>query len=149
MIGLVSGAVAGLVAVTPAAGYISPAGAIAIGIISGFACCWACAWLKYSLDYDDSLDVFGIHGIGGLVGALLTGVFALRSVGGATGAIQGNLMQVWVQAEGVLAVAAWSALGTCAILYAMKRFMPLRVSPQEEVEGLDAAQHGEMVAPGG
>lgn len=149
VIGLVSGAVAGLVAVTPAAGYISPGGAIAIGIVSGFACCWACAWLKYSLDYDDSLDVFGIHGVGGLVGALLTGVFALHSVGGATGAIQGNLMQVWVQAEGVLAVAAWSALGTWAILYVMKRLMPLRVSPQEEVEGLDAAQHGEMVAPDG
>lgn len=149
VIGLVSGAVAGLVAVTPAAGYISPGGAIAIGIVSGFACCWACAWLKYSLDYDDSLDVFGIHGVGGLVGALLTGVFALHSVGGATGAIQGNLMQVWVQAEGVLAVAAWSALGTWAILYVMKRLMPLRVSPQEEMEGLDAAQHGEMVAPDG
>ena len=149
VVGLISGVVAGLVAVTPAAGYISPGGAIAIGIISGFACCWACAWLKYSLDYDDSLDVFGIHGIGGLVGALLTGVFALRSVGGATGAVQGNLMQVWVQFEGVLAVAAWSGLGTFVILYVMKRFMPLRVSPQEEMEGLDAAEHGEAIAADG
>ena len=149
VVGLISGAVAGLVAVTPAAGYISPGGAIAIGIISGFACCWACAWLKYSLDYDDSLDVFGIHGVGGLVGALLTGVFALRSIGGASGAVEGNLMQIWVQFEGVLAVAAWSGLCTFLILYAMKWLMPLRVSPQDEAEGLDAAQHGEAIAADG
>lgn len=149
VIGLVSGAVAGLVAITPAAGYVSPGGAVAIGIIAGFACCWACAWLKYSLDYDDSLDVFGIHGVGGLVGALLTGVFALNYVGGASGAIQGNLMQVWIQFEGVLAVTAWSALGTFVILYAMKPLMSLRVSPEEEAEGLDAAQHGEAIGVDG
>ena len=145
VIGLVSGAVSGLVAVTPAAGYISPGGAIGIGIVAGFTCCWACAWLKYSLNYDDSLDVFGIHGIGGLVGALLTGVFALRSVGGATGAIEGNLVQVWVQFVGVLAVAGWSALGTLGILYAIRPFIALRVSEQEEAEGLDATQHGEAI----
>ena len=80
---------------------------------------------------------------------MLTGVFALRSVGGATGAIQGNLTQVWVQFEGVLAVAAWSAFGTFIILYAMKWLMPLRVSPQEEAEGLDAAEHGESIAADG
>ena len=145
VIGLVSGAVAGLVAVTPAAGYISPGGAIGIGIIAGFCCCWACAWLKYSLGYDDSLDVFGIHGIGGLLGALLTGVFALESVGGATGAIEGNLWQIWVQFEGVIAVAAWSAIGTAAILFTMKAFMKLRVSEQDEAEGLDTTQHGEAI----
>ena len=145
VIGLVSGAVAGLVAVTPAAGYVSPGGAIGIGIIAGFSCCWACAWLKYSLGYDDSLDVFGIHGVGGLLGALLTGVFALDYVGGATGAIQGNLWQVWLQFEGVLAVTGWSIIGTAVILFAMKPFMNLRVSEQEEAEGLDTSQHGEAI----
>ena len=145
VLGMVSGAVAGLVAVTPAAGYVSPGGAIGIGIIAGFSCCWACAWLKYSLGYDDALDVFGIHGVGGFVGALLTGVFALQAVGGASGAIEGNLMQVWVQLEGILAVGAWSAIASLGILYAMKMFMPLRVSEQEEVEGLDSSQHGEAI----
>lgn len=145
VLGLVSGAVAGLVAVTPAAGYVSPGGAIGIGIIAGFSCCWACAWLKYSLGYDDALDVFGIHGVGGFVGALLTGVFALQAVGGASGAIDGNLMQVWVQIEGILAVGAWSAIASLGILYAMKLFMPLRVSEREEVEGLDSSQHGEAI----
>ena len=145
VLGMVSGAVAGLVAVTPAAGYVSPGGAIGIGIIAGFSCCWACAWLKYSLGYDDALDVFGIHGVGGFVGALLTGVFALQAVGGASGAIEGNLMQVWVQLEGILAVGAWSAVASLGVLYAMKMFMSLRVSEQEEVEGLDSSQHGEAI----
>ncbi|MCY4123117.1 MAG: ammonium transporter [Acidobacteria bacterium] len=90
VLGLVSGAVAGLVAITPAAGYVSPVGAVAIGVVAGFSCCWACAWLKYGLGYDDALDVFGIHGIGGLLGAVLTGVFALEEIGNAAGAVQGN-----------------------------------------------------------
>ncbi len=145
VVGLVSGAVAGLVAVTPAAGYVSPAGAIAIGVIAGFSCCWACAWLKYSLGYDDALDVFGIHGVGGLLGAVLTGVFALEDIGNAPGAVDGNFWQVWIQIEGVLAVAAWSALGTVAILYLIRLFTSLRVTPEQELEGLDYSQHGEAV----
>ena len=145
VLGLVSGAVAGLVAVTPAAGYVSPGGAIGIGIIAGFSCCWACAWLKYSLGYDDALDVFGIHGVGGFIGALLTGVFALEAVGGASGAIDGNLLQVWIQFEGVVVVAVWSGVASLAILYGMKPFMSLRVSEQEEAEGLDSSQHGEAI----
>ena len=145
VIGLVSGSVAGLVAVTPAAGYVSPAGAIGIGIVAGFSCCWACAWLKYMLNYDDALDVFGIHGVGGILGALLTGILALEAVGGASGAIEGNLMQVWVQLKGVFVVAAWSGIATLVILYAMKPFMRLRVTEEEEVEGLDASQHGEAI----
>ena len=145
VVGLVSGAVAGLVAVTPAAGYVSPAGAIAIGVIAGFSCCWACAWLKYSLGYDDALDVFGIHGVGGLLGAVLTGVFALEEIGNAPGAVDGNFWQVWIQIEGVLAVAAWSALGTVVILYLIRIFTTLRVTPEQEVEGLDYSQHGEAI----
>ena len=145
VLGLVSGAVAGLVAITPAAGFVSPVGAFAIGVIAGFSCCWACAWLKYSLGYDDALDVFGIHGIGGLLGAVLTGMFALEEIGNAPGAIEGNYWQLWVQFEGVLAVGGWSALGTAAILYAMKMFMDLRVSVEEEAEGLDYSQHGEAI----
>ena len=145
VVGLVSGAVAGLVAVTPAAGYVSPAGAIAIGVIAGFSCCWACAWLKYSLGYDDALDVFGIHGVGGLLGAVLTGVFALEEIGNAPGAVDGNFWQVWIQIEGVLAVAAWSALGTVVILYVIRLFTTLRVTPEEELEGLDYSQHGEAI----
>ena len=145
VVGLVSGAVAGLVAVTPAAGYVSPAGAIAIGVIAGFSCCWACAWLKYSLGYDDALDVFGIHGVGGLLGAVLTGVFALEEIGNAPGAVDGNFWQVWIQIEGVLAVAAWSALGTVVILYVIRLFTTLRVTPEQELEGLDYSQHGEAI----
>ena len=145
VLGLVSGTVAGLVAVTPAAGFVSPAGGIAIGILAGFTCCWSCAWLKYALGYDDALDVFGIHGIGGLLGALFTGVFALEEIGNASGAVDGNIWQVWVQIEGVAAVAAWSAVATAGILYAIKFTMGLRVTPEEEAEGLDYSQHGEAV----
>ena len=145
ILGLVSGAVAGLVAITPAAGYVSPAGALAIGVFAGFSCCWACAWLKYSLGYDDALDVFGIHGVGGFLGAILTGVFALEEIGNARGAVEGNIMQVWIQLEGVLAVSAWSALGTIVILYGIKIFTSLRVTEEDETEGLDYTQHGEMV----
>ncbi|MCY4012150.1 MAG: ammonium transporter [Gammaproteobacteria bacterium] len=145
VLGLVSGAVAGLVAITPAAGYVSPVGAVAIGVIAGFSCCWACAWLKYSLGYDDALDVFGIHGIGGLLGAVLTGVFALEEIGNAPGAVDGNLWQVWIQFEGVLAVAGWSALATVGILMLMRLFMDLRVTIEEEAEGLDYSQHGEAI----
>ena len=145
VVGLVSGAVAGLVASTPAAGYVSPAGGIAIGMIAGFSCCAACAWLKYRLGYDDSLDVFGIHGIGGLLGAALTGVFALEEIGGAAGLVDGNPKQVWIQIEGVLAVAAWSAIGATAILLPIKWLTGLRVSPEQETEGLDYSQHGEVI----
>ena len=145
VLGLVSGAVAGLVAVTPAAGYVSPVGGVAIGVFAGLSCCWACAWLKYSLGYDDALDVFGIHGIGGLIGAILTGLFALEEIGNASGAVEGNYWQLWVQIEGVLAVGAWSAIGTALILWAMKLFANVRVSVEEEAEGLDYSQHGEAI----
>ena len=145
VLGIVSGAVAGLVAITPAAGYVSPAGAVAIGMIAGVTCCWACAWLKYSLGYDDALDVFGIHGVGGLLGAVLTGVFAQAEIGNAPGVIEGNPWQLWVQIEGVLVVAAWSAIGSAGILYVLKSLMGLRVTEEEERDGLDYSQHGEAI----
>ena len=145
VIGLVSGAVAGLVAVTPAAGYVKPVGALCIGVAAGLSCCSACAYLKYKLRYDDSLDVFGIHGIGGLIGAILTRVFAVESIGGANGAVEGNLMQVWTQVKGLGAVAAWSAGGTLLILALIRAFTKLRVTEEDELEGLDYTQHGEVV----
>ena len=149
ILGLVSGAVAGLVAITPAAGYVSPGGAIAIGILAGFCCCWACAYLKYKLRYDDALDVFGIHGVGGLLGAILTGVFALEEIGNSSGAVEGNLIQVWVQIKGVLVVAAWCAIGTTIILFGIRVFTSLRVSEEDEAEGLDYSQHGEAIGADG
>ena len=145
ILGLVSGAVAGLVAVTPAAGYVSPTGAITIGLLAGISCCWACAYLKYKLKYDDSLDVFGIHGIGGLIGAVLTGVFAQQAIGGADGAFEGNPGRVWTQLQGVGAVVAWSAVGTAVILGVIRIFTKLRVPEEDEMEGLDYTQHGEVV----
>ena len=149
ILGLVSGAVAGLVAITPAAGFVSPGGAIAIGVIAGFSCCWSCAYLKYRLGYDDALDVFGIHGVGGLLGAVLTGVFAQEVYGNASGAVEGNFYQVWLQFFGFLAVAAWSAIGTAVILYVIRIFTSLRVSEEDEAEGLDYSQHGEAIGADG
>ena len=149
ILGLVSGAVAGLVAVTPAAGYVSPAGAFVIGMSAGICCCSACAYLKYKLGYDDSLDVFGIHGVGGLLGAVLTGVFALEQIGGVSGATEDNIRQVWVQLKGVGVVVLWSAIVTTIILYGIRIFTKLRVSEEDEAEGLDYSQHGEAIGADG
>ena len=149
VLGLVSGAVAGLVAITPAAGFVSPGGAIGIGLAAGFICCWACAYLKYLLKYDDSLDVFGIHGIGGLVGAVATGVLAQEAIGGADGWVDGNIGRVWTQITGVGWVVLWSAGGTALILGLIRLFTQLRVTEEEEMEGLDYTQHGEVVGADG
>ena len=149
VLGLVSGAVAGLVAITPAAGYVSPGGAIGIGLAAGFICCWACAYLKYLLKYDDSLDVFGIHGIGGLVGAVATGILAQESIGNADGWVDGNPERVWIQIKGVGWVVLWSAVGTAAILGLIRLVTQLRVTEEEEMEGLDYTQHGEVVGADG
>lgn len=145
IVGLVSGAVSGLVAITPAAGYVAPGGALAIGVTAGLICCLACAYLKYKLHYDDSLDVFGIHGVGGLVGAVLTGAFAKEVIGGADGAIDGDVGQIWTQIQGVLWVALISAVGTAVILGAIRLVTKLRVTEEDELEGLDYTQHGEVV----
>ncbi|NEX94325.1 ammonium transporter [Caulobacter sp. 17J65-9] len=140
MLGLVSGAVAGLVAITPAAGFTDPKGGFFIGLIGGAACYAGAVWLKRKLKYDDSLDAFGVHGIGGLVGAVLTGLFANAAINPvAEGA------SVLKQAWGLLAVIAWSGVATYGILWICKLTTGLRVAKDEEIEGLDLTQHGEAL----
>jgi Amt family ammonium transporter len=145
VLGATSGAIAGLVAITPAAGFVDPVGALIIGSVAGVVCYIFSTAVKRALGYDDSLDVFGVHGVGGIVGAVLTGVFAREAIGGTAGAIEGNVAQVWTQIYGVLATIIWCALATFVILLIIKIFMGLRVSEAEEVEGLDVSLHGEVV----
>ncbi len=136
LLGLCSGLVAGLVAITPAAGFVTPPAALAIGAIAGLACYWGATGLKHLLGADDSLDVFGVHGIGGIVGALLTGVFADPRISGATG-------NVLTQAIAVGSVAIYSATGTAIVLFLVHVLVGLRVDPESELVGLDLAQHKE------
>lgn len=145
ILGMVSGVIAGLVGITPAAGSADPMGALFIGLITGFLCFLASSRLKNKFKYDDSLDAFGIHGIGGLIGALLTGVFAKEAISGTKGALEGNIEQIWIQLIGVLATLAISAIGTALILYILSKTIGLRVSVEEEIEGLDKAVHGEAI----
>ncbi len=145
VLGIVSGAVGGLVAITPASGYVDPSGALYIGLIAGAACYWGAVVLKTALGYDDSLDVFGVHGIGGIVGAVLTGVFAVEAIGGTPGLLEGNGGQVWIQVYGILATIVYCAIATFIILTVIKVFIGLRVDEDEEREGLDSAIHGETV----
>jgi Amt family ammonium transporter len=139
------GAVAGLVAITPAAGFVDAMGAIAIGIAAGIICYFGSTSLKRRVKYDDSLDVVGVHGIGGVVGAILTGVFAIKSIGGTAGGIEGNWGQVLIQCIGVITTLGWSGLGSYVILKAIDLTIGLRVSPQVELEGLDKHLHGESI----
>ncbi len=155
MLGAASGAVAGLVAITPAAGNVGVGGALAIGVIAGFACLWGVTGLKKLLKADDSLDVFGVHGVGGIVGALLTGVFASPSLGGpsmmgdwvtatmVTPEAYSIASQVWVQAKGVLITIAWSGIVSVVAFKLVDMTIGLRVTEEEEREGLDIASHGE------
>ncbi len=145
VLGIVSGAVAGLVAITPAAGFVSPAGSLVIGIIAGIVCFWGAAWLKPKFKYDDSLDVFAVHGLGGITGALLTGVFAAEAFGGKTGLLEGNVDQFILQIEGVLVTLVWSGIVTAVILFVIDKTIGLRVESDAESEGIDINQHGEMV----
>ncbi len=145
VLGIVSGAVAGLVAITPASGFVAPGGALVIGLVAGAAAFWGATWLKNKLRYDDSLDCFGVHGIGGIVGAILTGVFAVEAIGGTPGALEGNVGQIWIQIEGIVATIAWAAVATAVILLILKAVMGLRVEPDAEIEGLDLRLHGETV----
>ena len=146
VLGIISGAIAGLVAITPAAGFVNAAGALAIGGIGGMACFAAAYWLKRRLRYDDSLDVFAVHGIGGMVGAILTGVFATEAIGGAAGAIDGNGGQVLTQLYGVAVTIAYTGVVTFVILKAIDLTIGLRVTEESEREGLDIRAHGESVA---
>lgn len=141
VLGIASGAVAGLVAITPASGFVAPGGSLAIGLIAGVACFWGATSLKHMLGYDDSLDAFGVHGIGGIVGAILTGWFAVESIGGTAG----SLGQVMTQIEGVVITVAYTAIVTYIILKVIDMVMGLRVSEEQEREGLDLALHGERV----
>ncbi|WP_291180686.1 ammonium transporter [Hyphomicrobium sp.] len=145
VLGATSGAIAGLVAITPAAGFVDPVGALIIGLAAGAICYFFSTAVKKALGYDDSLDVFGVHGVGGIVGAILTGVFAREAIGGTAGAIEGNIAQVWTQVYGVLATIIWCAVASFVILILIKMFFGLRVPESVEVEGLDVNLHGEVV----
>lgn len=147
VLGIVSGAVAGLVAITPASGFVNPVGGLVIGIVAGVVCFWAATSLKRAMGYDDSLDAFGVHGVGGLTGAILTGVFAVQAIGGEgkKGLIDGNPGQVLTQLWGCLVTIAWCAIATFVILKVIDAMIGLRVTTEEEVEGLDINLHGETV----
>jgi Amt family ammonium transporter len=149
VLGVISGAVAGLVAITPACGFVNPTGALVIGIVAGIVCFIASTSVKKAFGYDDSLDVFGVHGVGGIVGALLTGVFADPSIsagaGDYAGLLYGNAHQFVVQIYGVVASLVWSGVVTLVLLLLIKAVMGLRVSEEAERDGLDLAVHGEAV----
>ncbi len=143
LLGLISGAVAGLVAVTPAAGFILPASGVIIGLISGVVCFVSVSYVKTKLGYDDSLDAFGVHGVGGIVGALLTAVFATSAVTGSELPTMG--VQFGIQAMSVVATLFYGGFMSAIILWVIKRTMGLRVTREEELTGLDLAIHGERI----
>ncbi|MHB8472203.1 MAG: ammonium transporter [Gammaproteobacteria bacterium] len=142
VLGIASGAVAGLVAITPASGFVGPMGAIVIGLVAGSVCFLSATKLKRALGYDDSLDAFGVHAVGGAIGALLTGVFAAASLGGSK--VDLNIgSQVWIQLQGVLFTVVYCAIVSFIILKVIDAIIGLRVSEEEETEGLDLSQHDE------
>ncbi|WP_298680153.1 ammonium transporter [uncultured Magnetospirillum sp.] len=145
VLGAISGAVAGLVAITPASGFVGVGGALLIGLIAGVVCFWGATGLKHALKYDDSLDAFGVHGIGGIVGAVLTGVFAVESIGGTAGLLEGNGGQVLTQLYGIVATIVYSAVASFILLKVIDMVIGLRVTPDEEREGLDLSLHGESI----
>lgn len=143
-LGLVTGAVAGLVAITPASGSVGPMGAVAIGAASGLLCFWGATVLKHRLGYDDSLDAFGVHGIGGIIGALLTGIFASEQLGGLGLACESIADQVGVQCVSIVFTVVYSGVLSYAILKLVDAVVGLRVSEEEEEQGLDLTQHSEQ-----
>ncbi|WP_409560259.1 ammonium transporter [Hyphomicrobium sp. B1] len=145
LLGAISGAIAGLVAITPACGFVSVNGAFIIGLAAGVVCYWGVTGFKHMFGYDDALDVWGVHGLGGILGAILTGVYAVQSVGGAgkSGLLDGNPGQMMLQVEGVAMTLVWSGVVSLIILLLIKYTIGLRVSEAEEAEGLDLALHGE------
>jgi Amt family ammonium transporter len=151
VLGVVSGAVAGLGTITPASGYILPWHGVVIGLIAGGVCYWFCTVVKHRLQYDDSLDVFGVHGVGGILGTLLAGVFATRVITasasdpGVSGLLEGDPHQLVVQAIGVGVTIVWCVIGTLIVLKVVSLVTPLRVDADEEREGLDIALHGEAL----
>jgi ammonium transporter, Amt family len=145
VVGICTGAVAGLVAITPASGFVGPAGSLAIGAAAGVVCYLGCTGVKHLLGYDDALDAFGVHAVGGALGAILTGVFAIEQFGGTPGLIEGNTAQVFNQIEGVAMVIAYDAMVSVIILAAIDWTIGLRVPKEIETEGLDITLHGEVV----
>jgi Amt family ammonium transporter len=145
VIGICSGAVAGLVAITPASGFVGPMGAFAIGVAAGIVCYWGVTGLKHFFSYDDALDAFGVHAVGGATGAILTGVFAVEAYGGTAGLIEGNPGQVLNQLVGVGVVFVYDVIVTLIILKIVDMVIGLRVSEDVEREGLDLALHGEAI----
>ena len=143
VLGMISGA--GLGTITPASGFVAPWHGIVIGVIAGSMCFWACTWLKHRFKYDDSLDVFGVHGVGGMTGMLLAGVFATASIGGTSSLVEGNAGLLLVQFSGIVVTLAWSGGVTYLVLKLVSAFVPLRVSREQELEGLDVSRHGEAL----
>jgi Amt family ammonium transporter len=152
VLGMISGAVAGLGTITPASGFVLPMQAVLIGLVAGAFCFWACTWLKLKVGYDDSLDVFGVHGVGGFIGTLLAGVFAVGALsatpelpGGVHGLLEGNPQQVVAQLYGIVVTLVWSGALTFVILKVIGALVPLRVRQEDEVMGLDVSLHGEAL----
>ncbi|HYS47221.1 MAG TPA: ammonium transporter [Xanthobacteraceae bacterium] len=145
VIGICTGAVAGLVAITPASGFVGPVGSLVIGVAAGVICYWGCTGLKHMFGYDDALDAFGVHAVGGIVGALLTGVFAIEQYGGTAGLLEGNPGQVLNQIKGIVIVLVYDAIVSLIILKVVDMAIGLRVPEEVEREGLDLTLHGEAV----
>jgi len=147
VLGMISGAVAGLVAITPASGFVNAQGALWIGIAAGVVCYFSSVWVKKWIGYDDALDTWGVHGVGGALGAMLTGVFASNAINSTSHGwlIDGNIGQMWIQFEDVAIVFLYCGIGTFIILKAIDLVIGLRVSREVEVEGLDINLHGETV----
>lgn len=144
VVGVCTGAVAGLVAITPAAGFVDVTGALVIGVVVSVVCFFMVAFVKVKLGYDDALDAFGVHGIGGIIGAILTGVFATPLVQSAySGALYGNMHQLWVQFIAVLASIVYSGIGTFILFWITEKVIGVRATDKEEAVGLDETQHGE------
>ena len=148
VLGIISGAVAGLVAITPASGFVLPGGSLIIGLVAGVVCFWSATSLKHMLGYDDSLDAFGVHGVGGIIGALLTGVFAygpLSATDASPDGSSGGMHQLYLQAIGVATTLIYSGIMTFIILKIVDAIIGLRVDTEEEREGLDIVLHGEQI----
>jgi ammonium transporter, Amt family len=145
VVGICSGAVAGLVAITPASGFVGPVGSMCIGVAAGVLCYWGVTGLKRLHGMDDALDCFGVHAVGGIAGAILTGVFAINEYGGTAGLIEGNAGQLINQIEGVLIVIVYDAIVSLMLLKIIDAVIGLRVNEEVEREGLDLALHGEVV----
>lgn len=135
------GFIAGLVGVTPAAGFVTPSGAFVIGIVTGICCCFGVK-IKNIFDFDDSLDAFGIHAIAGVVGGILTGLLANETIGGQNGAFHGSGRQLGIQIYAIIVTMGWSAVGTSLVMFLVDKTLGLRVSAQSELAGLDRAEHG-------